>query len=299
MIPKPILVTGSHRSGSTWIGKVIASAPNTLYVHEPFNIGIKRNNSSLQYWNECITDKTDYKKQKEVLQYLKYFYALPSEYLIEEIKKIKSYALAKDCYWICKQRIINRTVLKDPIAIFSTEWIYQKTNCDVIVSIRHPAAFIASLMVKNWSFDFNNFLKQKILMETYLAEYHTTIEEYAKHPPDIIDQGILLWNTIYSTVYLYKKKYEEKWLFYKHEDISLNPYETFETIFKRINLNYSEEVKNYIKNTTEKEDESEFARNSKKNISTWKSRLTQEQIERIKKGTETVWKKFYTEEEWL
>jgi len=35
---KPILVTGSHRSGTTWAGRSLVLAPNTAYIHEPFNI---------------------------------------------------------------------------------------------------------------------------------------------------------------------------------------------------------------------------------------------------------------------
>jgi len=35
---KPILVTGSHRSGTTWAGKMISACPNVGYIHEPFNI---------------------------------------------------------------------------------------------------------------------------------------------------------------------------------------------------------------------------------------------------------------------
>ena len=34
---KPILVTGAHRSGTTWVGKMLALAPGVAYVHEPFN----------------------------------------------------------------------------------------------------------------------------------------------------------------------------------------------------------------------------------------------------------------------
>jgi hypothetical protein len=30
-------VTGSPRSGSTWVGNILGFAPNTGYVHEPFN----------------------------------------------------------------------------------------------------------------------------------------------------------------------------------------------------------------------------------------------------------------------
>src|SRR3954447_1155356 len=35
--PRPILVTGSHRCGSTWGGRMIASPPRVGYVGEPFN----------------------------------------------------------------------------------------------------------------------------------------------------------------------------------------------------------------------------------------------------------------------
>jgi len=35
---KPILVTGSHRSGTTWAGRVLAFSPTPLgYIWEPFN----------------------------------------------------------------------------------------------------------------------------------------------------------------------------------------------------------------------------------------------------------------------
>ena len=35
---QPILVTGAHRSGSTWTGKMLALAPRVAYIHEPFNM---------------------------------------------------------------------------------------------------------------------------------------------------------------------------------------------------------------------------------------------------------------------
>ena len=34
---RPILVTGAHRSGTTWVGKMLALAPGVGYIHEPFS----------------------------------------------------------------------------------------------------------------------------------------------------------------------------------------------------------------------------------------------------------------------
>ncbi len=31
----PILVTGTHRSGTTWVGKMLAAGPSTAYISEP------------------------------------------------------------------------------------------------------------------------------------------------------------------------------------------------------------------------------------------------------------------------
>src|SRR5690349_12629876 len=38
----PILVTGTHRSGTTWIGRIIAADPSIGYIHEPFTLGCRR-----------------------------------------------------------------------------------------------------------------------------------------------------------------------------------------------------------------------------------------------------------------
>ena len=31
-----VLVTGSHRSGTTWVGQILGLAPGLCYLHEPF-----------------------------------------------------------------------------------------------------------------------------------------------------------------------------------------------------------------------------------------------------------------------
>lgn len=34
---RPILVTGSHRSGTTWTGRMLALSGDAGYIHEPLN----------------------------------------------------------------------------------------------------------------------------------------------------------------------------------------------------------------------------------------------------------------------
>ena len=188
---KTILITGSHRSGSTWLGKVICTAKETTYIHEPFNIS-RYKNSPFKYWFEYVGNETSDKQQKKVKEYLMFYYSFFHSKTIGDVLRAKSFSQLRKTLSRAKSKFKKRTVLKDPIAVMSTEWIYKNLDCDVVVIIRHPAAFVASLKVKNWEFDFNHFLSQTELMDTHLKDYSEAIKTYSFDKKDIIKQGILL-----------------------------------------------------------------------------------------------------------
>lgn len=294
---KNILVTGSHRSGSTWTGNVIAKAQKVRYVNEPFNIGISRNNSPFNYWFEFLIDSST-KHQKKSKTYINSFYKVFHISNMKRLFEIRSLRGLYNYMADLKGRITDRTIIKDPIAIMSTEWMNRNYNIDIVVLIRHPAAFVASLKVKDWQYDFNNYLNQPVLMNTYLKSYEELIKDFSNNKKDIIDQGILLWNTIHNTIAYYQSKYGNDWYFVKHEDLSMSPIVEFKKMFSKISLTLDSDVENYINETTKGTDQSGFKRNSAKNVKTWKERLSDDEIQRIKTGTEKVWEKFYTENDW-
>ena len=293
---RPILVTGSHRSGSTWIGRMIEHSLNVRYIHEPFNTDRKK--SPLMYSFEYVSSSSDKEYQEIIKSYIESFYSSSLKTSLINLKKIRSIKRGYHFLIDYRNRFTKRTLLKDPIAIMSAEWLYETINCDVIVTIRHPAAFIASLKVLNWEFDFNNFLDQKNLMFDHFDNYKSQIIEYSKDKKDIINQGILLWNTLYSTVFKYQEKYGDQWYFVRHEDISRDPVLEFEKIFSFLDLEFKSFIIKEIINSSSNKNETELKRDSIKNIKTWKERLSIEEIELIKEKTNTVWKEFYNEEDW-
>ena len=52
----PILVTGAHRTGTTWVGKMLAASRQAAYLSEPLNLwhrpGVLR--TPLQHWYTYI-----------------------------------------------------------------------------------------------------------------------------------------------------------------------------------------------------------------------------------------------------
>jgi hypothetical protein len=302
---KPILVTGSHRSGSTWAGKILSVAPHTAYIHEPFNIGIKNEvfSNPFKYWFQYVCDENSNHYEVAIDKRIHYKYPLGRN--LTKVETVGDVArIIKNQVQFLLHKINNDTpIVKDPIALFSAEWLSETFDMNVLVMIRHPAAFCSSLKIKNWKFDFNEFLDQPLLMSRHLGKFEKEIREYVENEKDIIHQAILLWNCIHYTINIYQANYP-KWLFVRHEDLSLDPVNQFQLIYEKFNLEFTRKCKSRIlessaaHNPVEQQAGNEYMRNSKENINNWKKRLSHNEIELIKARTLEVSNLFYAESEW-
>jgi len=304
---KPILVTGSHRSGTTYVGRVISEHPSIVYIHEPFNIQWCRPgicSARFPYWFTYITEGNEALFYKHVKNTITFRYNIAEE--LKSLRNIEDVArMLRDysVFFLSRLRSL-RPLIKDPIAFFSAEWLASKFDMDVIVLIRHPAAFTYSLKKKNWTFNFSNFLEQPLLMKDHLYPFEKEIREYAEKEHDIIDQATLLWNIIHYMIIKYMKTHTD-WIFLRHEDIARDPLGGFQIIFKKLNIEFSKYIKDVIKdyscstNPIEQfKGSKSLKRNSKLLISTWKYRLTVSEIDRIRSKVENISEVFYSDEDW-
>ena len=295
-MPKNILLTGIHRSGSTWAGTVLSQAKNTLYVNEPFNIDL-HTRSPLNNWFQYLSGSPT-EQQNKAARYLNTFSSIVNTRTISKFFKIRSVEDAKYLWSHIIGNKTNRYIYKDPLAIMSAEWIYKRLQWEIVIMIRHPAAFVASLKEKKWRFDFNDFLSQETLLKTHLHDYAGTIRKYAREEQDLVSQGILLWNIVYTTVHYFKKKYRTNWYFARHEDLSDKPLDEYNRIFEFLDLEFDQHVQKFITDSTNPDSEDRLKRDAKRNITLWKERLPSDEIARIKAETQPVWEHFYSEEDW-
>ncbi len=302
---KTILVTGSHRSGSTWAGNILAIAPNTRYIHEPFNIDIKDGviENPFKYWFQYVCEENSDDYEAVLRRIIHYRYQLDNNIArVRTVQDVAKIAINQGLSLLHKIRN-NTPIVKDPIAVFSADWLSKIYDMNVLVMIRHPAAFCSSLKIKNWKFDFNHFLSQPLLMDRYLGIFEKEIRYFTKNEKDIIDQAILIWNCIHHTINIYQQGHPE-WLFVRHEDLSTEPVDQFQSIYETFNLKFTSKAKLIIlkssggHNPTEQQPSNEFIRNSKTNIFNWKNRLSQNEIERIREKTHKISSTFYAEHEW-
>jgi len=304
----PILVTGSHRSGTTWVGRTLAMAPGVAYIHEPFNLqrrpGICK--APVTYWYTYVSEENERLFYQPVKAILEFRYPVTAQLLALRTPRdggrmIRELVRIAYLHYIVKPR----PLLKDPFALFSAQWFADKFGAQILILVRHPAAFVSSVLKRGWDFPFEHWLNQESLLRDHLSPFALEIEEYAHTTPSLLDQGILLWRAIYYVVHNYQV-HNPSWLVYRHEDISLEPINSFVHIFDTLDLEFTPRVEKFIRQTTEIENLTEpqntsvfdIRRNSRATIKSWRKHLSPEEIRRIREATEDVSHWFYSDADW-
>lgn len=306
-IMRPILITGGHRTGTTWVGKILSSTPAITYISEPLNVKHSRGilDVPVDHWYAYICDENQHlylDAYKNTLNFR--FQTLKA---IQEIGNWKDLAkVGKDQFDFIIANIFNhRPLLKDPFALFSTPWFFDVFDCQVVITVRHPLAFTSSLKRLGWTFDFGNFLGQPLLMRDYLGKFHDDIVELHENGGDIISQAVLLWKIIHATIFEFKEKYQE-FAIIRHEDLSISPVKEYKGLYQHLDLAFTDRVETKIQSTTSTENPDELSPenkhgiylDSRANINNWRNRLTKREIYRILESTEDELYGFYHPDEW-
>ncbi len=301
----PILATGAHRTGTTWVGRMLAASPQMAYISEPLNVlhrpGVLGAQVSFWYTYICNENKSGYLPAFRELLNFRY-------HLFAEVKALRSrkdfLRMGRDCGIFGRAALLHqRPLLKDPFAVFSLPWFTERLNTQIVVTIRHPAAFASSLKRLNWTFDFGDLLAQPLLMRDHLERYRT--EMRSMPADDIIGQAGLLWTMVYRIVHAVRKQIPSICIV-RHEDLSLDPVGSYRQLYAELGLNFTPGVERRILDSSSSENPAELSRkkvhsvklDSRANLDNWKRRLSSAEIARIRRETEEVAHLYYPEVAW-
>jgi len=304
-VSAPILVTGAHRSGTTWVGKMLALAPGTGYVHEPFSPLTAPGISSAPFerFFTCVTAENAPRYEPGLERTLAFDYGVRRQLRAIRTPR-EGYHSARDMAAFARARRAGaRPVVKDPIALFSAEWVAARFGTDVVVTIRHPAGFAASLVRLGWTHRFEDFLADDGLLRDHLGGFEGEIRAQAARPGDVLEQAILLWRICYRTVDGYRGRHPG-WTFVRHEDLSRDPVPGFAALYERLGLELTPAARRGIErasaptNPTQARSKHGVRVDSRANVAAWRTRLSPAQIDRVREGTADVWPRFYSDGDW-
>ena len=301
----PILVTGAHRTGTTWVGKMLAANPQVAYISEPLNVwhrpGVMR--APVSKWYTLICDENEAEYLPAFRGMLGFRYGLWRE--VRSLRSRKDFMrMGRDFSIFLRGRFMHqRPLIKDPFAVFSAPWFARRLGCRVVITVRHPAGFASSLKRLDWRFDFNDLLEQPLLMEKWLDVDCAEME--MARTDDIIGQAALLWRIVYRVV-ARMMKLHPSFIIVRHEDLSVDPVPGYRDLYAALDLDFTPKVEQVILGASSSENPTELSKqkvhavklDSRANLDNWKKRLSEAEITRIRKITGQTAKLFYSDEEW-
>lgn len=302
----PVLVTGAHRSGTTWVGRMLAAEDGVAYISEPLNVlhrpGVFR--VAVKHWYTYITGENEAEYLPAFRELLDYDYHLWSE--IRSIRSRKDFLrMLRDFHTFFVGSLHGeRPLLKDPFAVFSTPWFAERLDCQIVITVRHPAGFASSLKRLGWSFDFRDLLDQPLLMRDHLEADRADME--AMPADDIVGQAALLWRMIYRVVHRTLGLHPD-FKVIRHEDLALDPVRGFRELYQSLGLDFTPRAEKAVLASSSSENPTEPSKkkvhsvklDSRASVDNWKRRLSPDEIARIRKITESVSHLFYSDEEWM
>lgn len=311
-----ILITGSHRSGTTWVGKMLAQHPRVEYVHEPLNCNVTPETWGVlpverPHWYQFIGPHNEEQFLAPFENLTRFRYAIRpalsrlqpngNGYQPEELKVLNRYAQ------FARDHLEGKLpLLKDPFALVSIPWFVDRLGARVLVTIRHPAAFVSSLKRLGWKFGLSDFLAQKDLLRLYpVQDEELEMQERFTRDGDDIRSAALGWRYLHRIILQLQRERPDV-LFVRHEDLSRSPLEGFREIAQRIGLEMTGEMERAIRESSSRENPVEHAvghhheiqLNSQQAAVSWKKRLSSVEVEAIREVSGEVGAVLYQENEW-
>ena len=303
--PAGILVTGSHRSGTTWVGRTICASPEYAYIHEPFNVdyapvlqAIRLDKAFTYVCEENEGRHIDWMRRRLRFE----VGARAALGAVVERPRSAAFVAAemiRQMVWRLRRRA---PLMKDPLAFFSAQWLAERFDLKPVVMIRNPVAFVGSIKAANWYHSFDDFLSQPLLMRDHLGPFEAEMRDQRSRGGDIVDNAILLWNIIYHVARRYREV-QSQWLFVTHEELSRQPLKGFGVIFEYAGVPYTEKLRSAVLSTTDSSNHAsryglhEIRRDSRSNLDTWRTRLTPDEVATVYERTHEVARCFYSDEQ--
>ena len=259
---KSILVAGTARSGTTWLGDLIASQIPSRVLFEPFHLDLVSDYIRLHYF-QYMRPGTENRE----------FYAFAQKVFTGEIRN----------HWIDRQneRIISKfRLVKEIRANLALKWLHDNFSAVPIIFImRHPCAVVLSRMELGWAtdHDIEAFLSQPQFVEDYLGPYLDLIRSARNSE----EKHAMIWSLSNLVPLKQFGPGELKIVYY--EDLCVQPEIEFPAIFESIGYGYDPSMMELLDRPSQTAKVTSAVVTGMNKVSRWKSVLSQVQIERILK----------------
>jgi len=190
------LITGAHRSGTTWIGRALSLSHEVAVLHEPFNYhngleGIPR-------WYPTIINDQEKHSIAKIFQAI---FEGKARYLRNRHNDPAWKALIRNVIggpddWRYKKMVkgnFKHIVLKDPFCVLLSGWMVTELDFRIVVMVKHPGAYLNSIKRMSWGIPTVSLGQFKMIPYDESAPGNNNGSEFAR------EVGVF-WHDIYAEV---------------------------------------------------------------------------------------------------
>ena len=250
-----IFVTGAPRSGTTFVGKVLATPVTVDYIHEPFNPACGLPGVDTRYTYVRPGTPEEQELRRLVGSMLSYDFKLTTAFYERDspLKRLVKRAVgSRGPFYLRLARLnpLSRfAVVKDPVGCPLTGWLTAEFGFRSVVLLRHPVAFVASTRRLGWDLGehLSALTSQPHLVEDWLG---ADSDELLRRPwATHAEQGAVLWQAL-NKVLLRQADENPEILVLRHEDLSARPAAEFRGLYERLGLPWSGRVERRVRRLT-------------------------------------------------
>ncbi len=263
---QPVIILSVPRSGSSWVGEILGSSLNSLYLREPITqTFIKTRESGPSFFE---LDPHNLPKS----------YELSIENSFTGIPLFPATITKKPEQWTLTKRKQRRVIIKE-VNPFIVDYFINKFQPRIIYLIRHPAAVADSFNRLGWN---GRQIEPRFFKKT-LARYENYRENlysfWAEHGAM---QAIIL------TEILHRMRNYKKFHIIEYEHLCMEPISVFKKLYEFAALEWDDAVEQHIlkRSQTRAPNTRYFStqRNSLHEMQKWKHEIPPENILQLKKA---------------
>lgn len=279
----PVLVASLPRGGSSWIGRILGSSDDSLYLREPvtqtYLEHMDRRQSPFFEWDMCMDPR---------------IYRRLAARAFRGIPRFEAGIVPFPEQWALGSRSSKRIVVKE-VNPLAARWLWERYRPKIVLLVRHPVPVSRSFGSLGWT-------TRDQFTTRFLPENLARFGAMAPLPRSgsIWEQGGAFQAIVQNLVAESLAGIDH--VVARYEDVCRNPIAEFERIFAFCELPFSPTVRAEIERSSRKQGDYvpgqfDTARNSSAMSDRWKTEVEPENIERVRASYLAYDPVFYTSEE--
>jgi hypothetical protein len=307
MNSKPILLFGMPRSGTTWIGKIFDSHPDTLYRHEPDSWGLlndipllapleqaEQYDTAISRFIAAIPRMNQTKVSATIPVFRKNYYS-PLQFWLLNINIRVSKLLGKIFGEVGMPQLVDyqaneniRLVWKSIESLGRLGVIAQQTECRAVQLVRHPCGYISSVLRGESKSKFtgatpssDDFELFEMLLKTEHARAHGLTLDKLKQMTAV---ERLAWRWVLFNEKAYNDTKDMKnCTLALYEDFCDDPEGSARRLFEFCGLSWHPQVTAFLQSSTASENSAYYSvfKDSKKSANKWQKELSEHDVSAI------------------